>query len=214
MVHVHQYLRRHVRRACLVGREFFRIDQRFRAGRNCFGHLAARELGSAGAHHRTEVGRRVQRIAELVLACQPDETIDELVVDAFVRVDAFDPAAGLPGIEISAVHKILHGMREVGIGTHVGGILAAQFEADADETLGRCVLHGMSAGDGPGECDEIDQSRGDQLRGLLVRAMQELKYAFGQPRCPETFGIALGAQGRLAGMLQDDRIAGHDRGHH
>jgi len=64
-----------------------------------------------------------------------------------VRVDALDAATRLAGIEERAVHQVLDRMRHVRVRAHVGRVLAAQFQADANEAVGRRLLHRMTAGD-------------------------------------------------------------------
>ena len=46
-----------------------------------------------------------------------------------MHVDALDAAAALPGVEERAVDQVLDRVLEVGVGAHVGRVLAAEFEA-------------------------------------------------------------------------------------
>ena len=129
-------------------------------------------------------------------------------------VDALDAAARLARVEERPVNQVLDRMGHVRVGAHVGRVLAAQFQAGADEAAGRGLLHCVTAGDRAGEGDEVDQRRRHHLRRLLVAAMHELEHAFRQAGFAEAFVVTLGAKRCLVRMLQDHRVAGHDRRHH
>ena len=57
-----------------------------------------------------------------------------------MHVDALDAAARLAGVEERAVDEVLDRVGEVGVGAHIGRILAAELEPDADEAPGRRLL--------------------------------------------------------------------------
>ena len=118
-----------------------------------------------------------ERIAELVAVRQSDEAVDETVVDVLVHVDALDGAAALPRIEEAAVDQVLDRVVEIGVGAHIGRVLAAELEAGADEARGSGALHGVAALDRTGECDEIDLGRGDQPFRVGMRQMHDLEHA-------------------------------------
>ena len=98
-----------------------------------------------GAHHRTEGGLRVQRVAEPVLLNQLDAAAREWIIDTLVNVDALQPTAGLTGIEVSTVHDVFNSMWQIGIVTYVDRVAAAEFETHSDEALGGDALHGPTA---------------------------------------------------------------------
>ena len=126
--------------------------------------MIAHGRGKPLLRHRAERGFLIQRIAQHILLGQRGEAIDEFVVDVLVHIDALDPAAALPGIEISAVDNVLDRMREIDVGAHIGRILAAEFEPDAGEGAGRRLLDRAAGRDRTGEADLIDLARRDQLQ--------------------------------------------------
>ena len=67
-----------------------------------------------------------------------------------MRVDALDPATRLACVKERAVGQVFDGVGDIGIGAHIGRILAAQFQPDADESaLGHALDH-LAAGHGAG----------------------------------------------------------------
>ena len=130
-----------------------------------------------------------------------------------MHIDPLDAAAGLAGIEHGAVHKILDGVGQVGIGAHIGGIAAAELETQADEAIGRRLHDGVAGGDAAGEVHIVDPVGADQLQRVVVGHVQMLEQALGQAGFLEGGGEALGAERRLRRMLEDHRIAGHQRRH-
>ena len=213
MIHADQDLRGKIGRAGRVPGELGRVDQGAGAGRDRLGGLPAHELGGGGADHGPQVGLGVERAAQLVLAGEGGEALDEGLVDILVHIDPLDGAARLAGVEEGAVRQVFDRVVEVRIGPHIGRVLAAQLEADAEEPPGRRLLDAGAAGHRAGEGDEIHFGRSDDLRGRLVRQVQHLEDAVGQAGLGEGLGDALAAPRCLAGMLQDHRVAGHDRGH-
>ena len=89
------------------------------------------------------------------MADKVGETVDKIVINRVLNVDALNAAARLAGIEKSAINQILHRMADVGVGAHIGWILAAQFQPDADETPGRGGLDHFPARDRTGKGDEV-----------------------------------------------------------
>ena len=137
-------LRRDVGGVLLVGGEALGIDQRLGALARGLGDLLPDLVGGLGAHDRAEVDLAVERIAEAVLVGEVDEAVEEFLVDVLVHVDALDAAAGLAGIEHGAVDQVLDGVRQVGVGAHIGRVAAAELEAEADEALGGGLHDGVA----------------------------------------------------------------------
>ena len=78
---------------------------------------------------------------------------------------------------------------------------------------GRGALHGVAAGHRARERDEVDaRDRGDQV-GVLVRGCSTWNTPSGSPAASRHSREALGAQRRLRGVLEDHRVAGHERRH-
>jgi len=70
----------------------------------------------------------------------------------------------------------------------------------------------MAARHRAGEGDEIDGVAGDDPLGVLMREMEILEDAVGSPAAAKASAKALGAKRRLMRMLENDRVAGEDRG--
>ncbi|MNE35551.1 hypothetical protein D3C80_1293210 [compost metagenome] len=131
-----------------------------------------------------------------------------------MHVDALDAATGLPGVEEGAVDCGCHRMAEVGVGAHVGRVLAAQLQADADEAPRRCPLDHGTARHRAGEGHMLDRRRLDQLLGIGVAQVQVLEHAVGQTGLGEGRNHAFGAQRGLRRVLEQHRVAGQQRRHH
>ena len=57
---------------------------------------------------------------------QTGEAFDEIVVDPRIDIDTLHPATALTGIVERPVDQILDGMIELGVGAHIGRVLAAE----------------------------------------------------------------------------------------
>ena len=150
----------------------------------------------------------VERIADHIFAGEIGEALDEIVIDARVDIDALDAAAALAGIIEGAVDQILDGMIELGVGAHIGRVLAAELEPDRGEGSRGGALDGAAAGDGAGEIDVVDLAGADQLLGLLMRHDEIVEQPLWQAGAPERLGDTLADQQRLRGVLEDDGVAG------
>ncbi len=131
-----------------------------------------------------------------------------------MNIDPLDGAAGLTGIEEGAVHQILNRVIEVGIGTDIGWVLAAELQPERDEAPTGGLADGAPAGDRAGEGDEIDLRTGDEGLRCQVIEVKILENASRQPGGTERLVEAFGCQWRLMRVLEDDRIAGEDCRHH
>src|SRR5215468_1585315 len=136
-------------------------------------------------------------MAQPVLAGELGGALEERLVDVLVDVDPLDAAAGLAGVEESAVDQVLDGVRQVGVGPDIGGIAAAELQPGADEAIGGGSLHGAAAVDRAGEGDEVDARILDDLRGVVMAEMEELEQALRQAAAAQRFEEALGAERRL-----------------
>jgi len=92
------------------------------------------------------------------------------------------------------------------VGAHIGGILAAELEADTDEAFRGGALHRVARRYRAGKGDEIDAVVFDQRQGCLMAEVQVLKHPRWQSRLVEGFGEALRAQRRLRRMLQQHGV--------
>ena len=133
-------------------------------------------------------------------------------MDCSIDVDSLHRATRLPRVEERAVDDVVDRMVERDIGAHVGRVLAAQLESRTDETIGGRALHRVTATHRAREGDERDSLVADHSCDLIVLDMQILKHTVGQPRRGERFRIPLGHERRLLRHLQNDGIAGQQRG--
>ncbi|KAG1388793.1 hypothetical protein G6F59_015810 [Rhizopus arrhizus] len=69
-----------------------------------------------------------------------DGAFDELVVQRPCDVDALDAAAGLARIEEGAVDQGVDRVVQLGVGSHIGRIAAAQLQAYTDKAPRRAFL--------------------------------------------------------------------------
>ena len=104
-------------------------------------------------------------------------------------------------------------MIERGIAAHIGRVLAAKLQPDADESARRGALDGAASLDRAGEADMIDAARRDQSRCLLVAERKRLEHVRRQARLVERLLKTVADQQRLRGMFQQHRVAGHQCGH-
>ena len=93
---------------------------------------------------------------------------DEIVEQASVDVNPLNPAAGLPAVEKRSVGEVFDGVVEIGVGPHIGRILAAQLQAEPGEGSAGGDFHRPPAGHRAGEVNLIDGPAGDQTGGAGV----------------------------------------------
>ncbi len=147
MIDTGEKLRCEIGRPLFRGGEALRVDQRLGALADGGLDLPAHEVGRLGAHHGTQRRIRVGRRAKMVAVDHRDRRLDEVVVDILMHIDALGRAARLAGVEETGIDDVLGGEGEVGVGPHIGGILAAEFEARVREVQGRMRygLHDLAA---------------------------------------------------------------------
>lgn len=121
------------------------------------------------------------------------------------------PQQLLPGVEEAAVDQVLHRVGQVGIGAHVGRVLATQLQADADEMAGGGAFHHPSTFHRAGEVDLLHLPGGDQCAGLAVVQHQVVEQPVRQAGAGEGLGEALADQQGLAGVLEQHGVTGHQR---
>ena len=123
-----------------------------------------------------------------------DQTIDEAVIDVAVHVDPLDRAAGLTAVEERAVGEVLDRVLEIGIRSHVRGVLAAQLQSDLEKAPRARLLHAASAGDRAGEAHKVDRAAVDDSGGRVVAEVQMLEQTRGQPGRGARLADPLGAE--------------------
>ncbi len=105
--------------------------------------------------HGPDLGGFIHWVAECVSREDGLAGVEEGVVDVGVDVDALDGAAGLAGVEDGAVDYFRGGPPGVHVWSDVGGVFAAEFEADVDDAVCGCFLDGEATGHGAGEADVV-----------------------------------------------------------
>ena len=103
-------------------------------------------------------------------------------------------------------------MLERRVGADIGRVLAAEFEPDADEGPGRGALDLAPCLDRAGEGDMVDAARGDELGRLGMVEGQGLKQPRRQAGRVEGFLETIADQQGLRGVLEENRVARHQRG--
>ena len=105
-------------------------------------------------------------------------------------------------------------MREIGIRAHVGGILAAEFEARGGKASRGRGDDGPAARHRTGETHARDPPIAQQARSIGMRQVQVLEHPGGNARTRERLEEALGAQRRLVRRFEHHRIAGNQGRQH
>ena len=145
VIHVDEDLRCQIGAVAGIGREKSRIDQCRRPRFDRFADLGADLVGKPDIRHWSERRFRIQRIAELVGFNEGLGLFDKGVEQAVVDIDALDAAAALTRIEHRPVKERVDGGIEIGVGTDISRVLAAEFEADGREGAGGSPLDAEDA---------------------------------------------------------------------
>ncbi len=128
-----------------------------------------------------------------------------------MHVNALDAAAALAGIEGRAIHQCINGSVQIRVFHDIARILSAQFQPHAGKGSGSGFLHGTATCDRAGEIDEVERTGGNQLFACCVVEEQVLKHVSRHACFHEGAHHALTNQQCLSRMLDDDRIASHQR---
>src|SRR5205823_2028640 len=96
----------------------------------------------------TDLGRRVERVADLAALDACEERVAEPAVDGVLDVDAARCGALLAGRPESAGVRRLDGTAEVCVGHHDQRVVTSELELDAFAGLRCCVAHSVPGRDG------------------------------------------------------------------
>ncbi len=150
-------------------------------------------------------------IGTVKLTDRPDDAVDELVVHLTLDEHVVGRDARLAGIEELAPRDSFRGHREVGVAADNRGALAAQFERDRGEVLGRGLHHNAGHPRVAGVDDVIETLR-EQLGGFCDAAANNGDRWFVE--CVEQFGEGLFGRGRKFRRFGDHGVSCRNRLHY
>ena len=110
------------------------------------GNLSFQNFQLRGACKRAQVGVRGQGIAHFETPNRVDQCFHEFVMNAGMHINTLDRAATLTGVVHGTICQGLCGRHRVSIGTHIGGIFAAQFQLELGHTRSHDVGNVLSRG--------------------------------------------------------------------
>ena len=135
-----------------------------------------------------------------------------------MHVDPLDAAAALAGVVERAVDQLLDSRVEVGVGAHIGRVLAAELEADADEGAGRRALDPAAAAtepvklmksNAPAISREVCSWRGTGSEEAVGKAGRQ---GLGEPLAGESSGRVLEHDGVARDQRRDDGVDRREKG--
>ena len=152
-----------------------------------------------------------RRVAHDVAVGLLGQAVDDVVVDRAGGQHARGRGAVLAGVVVAgAGDRLEHGV-EVDVVEDDDRRLAAELEVDPLERLGRVLGDPLAGLDRAGERDHVDVLVLDQRRAGVVAAGDDVEHALGQELRGD-LGEPERAQRRRRGRLEDDRVAGRQRG--
>ena len=162
--------------------------------------------------HRSDVDRRIERIADLELLHLLREELGEPVVDVARDVHALDADAALSGLVVPAERDPLGGEVQIGVGVHDHAGVPAELERDA--LLRIEALQVPADLRGARETDlAVPLVAGHPVRDLRADG-QDLIHALGQIGLVEELRQAERPDRRGRRRLHGDRGADAERGSH
>ena len=206
--------------------EHGRLDEEARTvgGLAAGDHLDVRHgLGAfEEAQHAVAVGSGDQRAeldAILVLGAQLEradglaELGDELLVHAFLCIDAAGGSAVLPGVVEAEGTDAFHGGVDVGVVEDQHRGLAAQFHVGAFHGFGGAGDDVDAGGDGAGQRDHAHLGMGDQrLADARAAAEHQVDHPGGEDRRDQLGQFQRGQRGLLGGLEHHAVAGGQGRG--
>ncbi len=162
-------------------------------------------------HQRAHVGAVGEGVAEPHRPRAGGEALQEGVGDRLVDVQPLDGDAELSGGGEAGAYGAGGGLFEVGVVQDQHGVLAAEFERDADQAGGGALgdLAAGAGGAGEGDVVGVLDDLGADDRAL---AEHDLEDALGQAGLDEQVTGPQGGEAGLGVRLHHDRVAGDERG--
>ena len=168
-------------------------------------------LGPAGRRridHRTEVRRRIERIAHLEQACAGDELVHECVPDVLVDEHPLDADADLAGVGEGTDEAAPH--RPVEVGRLVDDDPGVATELQHDLLLAGALLHPPADRWRSGEGEQLEARVGDHPVPELACHRQNRDGTGGRPSGFDDLRDREHRERVLGRRLEDDRIARRD----
>lgn len=125
-----------------------------------------------------------------------------------MHVDPLNRAAALPGTEHCTVNELDRDVREICVRTHVGRIIAAEFQIHGHDATGCCFADAQPAFRGAGEGNEVDLGKGDDLLEHVERAaVDELEQVCRETGLREEGEEAFADEGCLRGWPEQNGVS-------
>ncbi len=162
-------------------------------------------------HQRTHVGAVGQGGTEPHRLGAGGEALQEGVGDRLVDVEPLDGDAELAGRGEAGAYGTRRGLLDVGVLQHQHGVLAAEFEGDADQAGGGALgdLAAGAGGAGEGDVVRVLDDLGSDDRALAEDDLEDLG---GQAGLDEQVTGPQGGQAGLGVGLHDHRVARDEGG--
>ncbi|CUK06794.1 hypothetical protein RUE5091_02883 [Ruegeria denitrificans] len=190
------------------------VDMGHGAIGHSLGDLRAHLIGEPHIGHRAHSRLRVQRVAQLVPLNNLNRLGDEVIIEVFMHVNPFDPAAALARVEHGPVDQRIDRRVQIGILHDIARVLAAQLGADTSKGARRRALHCLATADRPGEVHKVERIARDQIIGHVMAEEHILEHIRRHARRMEGLRHPLAHQQGLGGVFQDHRIARDQRRGH
>ncbi len=126
-----------------------------------------------------------------------------------MHVDPLDRAARLARIEKRPVANVLDGERQIGVGSHVGGVFSAEFEPNSEKQAGGRFLNLAARRHRAGEIHLLHLDRLDDPGRLVVIEHEIAKQSPRQVGPIERRLKPLADEQRLGRVLEHHGIPGH-----
>ncbi len=187
-------------------------DRNGRAGLACDIDIAQHLLDMARMDQRADLGRGIERMADLDLLDALGGALGELVVDRGLDQRAARRGAALAVQRVDHEQAGIERAVDIGIGEHDHRIFAAEFEMHALQRR-RALPHDRGAGGAfADKADRLDVGMlGQCLAGVFAKTVHDIEHARGQSGVQTDFRQQLRGEGRPFRRLVHDRAAGRER---
>jgi hypothetical protein len=171
--------------------------------------VSANGFGGALGNNRTNVGRLVEGISQLVVGQNLLHLLDKVIVNLFINIDALDTATALARVEDGTINNFFGSPCQINIGSDVCGVLSTELKSNSGVHSFACsLLYGKTTSNGAGETDELNVGVLDKLLNLLeVTAVEVLNDVLGKASFVKGRNDLFGDCWCLWRRLDDDTVA-------